>query len=335
MDVAIVGAGNMATRHALLYREMGHSVVAFVSKNDERARLLATISGAEQTRSLYEVLERFRIDFLDVCTPPASRAEIVATASAYCQPVLLEKPMAKDVVTCNRMLTIAEQAHIPIGVISQTRFAPGVRKVKEALRAEALGELIQVDAYVKLFRRADYFADGRATWLRDGGGALMTQGIHSVDLLRWLCGPFASVSAHWQHSKRAGVDTEDVLNALIHFRSGATGVLQVATNIRPGMPSRLEIHGTLGSVVVEDGAITRWDAPPFECSPSLRLPPLALSSEMAKHTNLAQQLNAFAKAVREHYAPEVTGHDGREAVRFVEAAYQACRTGMRMLIRDV
>ena len=158
------------------------------------------------------------------------------------------------------MIDTARRAGIVLGVVSQHRFDESSQFLATALAAGRLGRLLQADAYVKWYRSPEYYARPiKGTWAVEGGGALINQAIHQVDLLRWFAGPVREVFGAWQLGAAHRIESEDVLTAVIRFEHGATGVLQASTAFWPGYPERIELHGTKGTAVVTGDRLTRWD----------------------------------------------------------------------------
>ena len=154
----------------------------------------------------------------------------------------------------------ASRAGIVLGVVSQHRFDESSRFLKAALDGGRLGTPLQLDAYVKWYRSDEYYARPvKGSWSAEGGGALINQAIHQVDLLRWFGGPVQQVFGSWQLGAAHRIESEDVLTAVVRFASGATGTIQASTAFWPGYPERIEIHGTNGTAIVTGDRLTAWD----------------------------------------------------------------------------
>src|SRR5579859_6636595 len=192
--VAIIGTGAIARKHAQAYRNIGFRLVACTNTTPERGRKFAAETGAQFVPTDEELCRRPDIDFIDVCTFPAYRLRAVELSAANHKHVLVQKPMAVDLETAARMITIAREAGIQLGVVSQHRFDDSVLFLQRALAARRLGRILQADACVKWYRSAEYYARPvKGTWDVEGGGALISQGIHQADLLLHLIGPVSEV----------------------------------------------------------------------------------------------------------------------------------------------
>ncbi|HIC89384.1 MAG TPA: Gfo/Idh/MocA family oxidoreductase, partial [Anaerolineae bacterium] len=235
----------------------------------------------------------------------------------------------------DRVIAACRQAGVKLAGIFPYRFTAGVQKAKEAVEAGRLGRLTLADAYVKWHRSQEYYDSGgwRGTWQLDGGGALMNQSIHTIDLLQWLAGPVESIFGHTAALAHR-METEDTAVAVLRFANGALGVIEGATSTWPGEPARLELRGDRGSIVLSDGVITTWklgDAAPGEEEAMLHLEesggsgasdPMGISYE-----NHRRQIADFVAAIREDRPPAVDGAEGRKAVEIIIGIYRSARSG--------
>jgi predicted dehydrogenase len=273
-----------------------------------------------------------RVEFVDVCTFPDFRLEVVLACADSGKHVQVQKPMAISPAVARKMIEAARDARIVLGVVSQHRFDDASIFLKRAIGEGRLGRLIEVDAYVKWWRSDEYYARPvKGSWAVEGGGALINQGIHQVDLLLWLAGRVRGVSAEWQIGAAHRIESEDVLNALLRYESGATGVIQASTAIRPGYAERIEIHGTGGSAMVTGDKLTAWyaegDAPVESAVMSGASDPMAIST-----LSFERQFRDFGSAIREGRAPLVSGEEGYRAVELVDAIYRSARESRRVSI---
>lgn len=330
MNVGIIGTGAIASLHAKVYRMLGFELRVCTNVNQEKGRRFAAEHGAAFLDDYRQVCAYPGLDFVDVCTLPDFRLQAIEACAAHGRHVQVQKPIATTLETARRMIDTAARAGIVLGVVSQHRFDESSRFLASALKAGRLGGLLQIDAYVKWYRSAEYYARPiKGTWATEGGGALINQAIHQVDLLRWFAGPVREVFGVWQLGALHRIESEDVLNAIIRFESGATGVLQASTAFWPGYPERIELHGTKGTAVVTGDRLTRWDvrddageAPPLSTDlASGASDPLAISVEPFE-----RQFRDFAGAIASGSRPMVSGEEGFAALELVDAIYRSCRT---------
>jgi len=246
--------------------------------------------------------------------------------------------MAIELATARKMIEAAKQAGIAIGVVSQHRFDDSSQFLKRAISGGRLGRILEADAYVKWFRPAEYYArPAKGAWQVEGGGALINQGIHQVDLLLWMIGPVQSVCADWRLGALHRIESEDMVNALVRYESGALGVIQAATAFYPGYPERLEIHGTKGTAIISGDRLTTWDVEDdSESSLKQDEPPLESAGKSGASDPMAislapfeRQFLDFGRAISDGRAPLVSGEDGYRALELVQAIYRSCRDGRR------
>jgi len=334
MNVAIIGTGAIARKHAQAYSNIGFHLVACTNTTPQRGGKFAEESGAEFMPTDEELCRRPDVDFIDVCTFPAYRLRAVELCAAYGKHVLVQKPMAVDLDTAARMIAIARDAGIQLGVVSQHRFDDSVLFLKHALGAGRLGRIVQADAYVKWYRTADYYARPvKGTWAVEGGGALITQAIHQADLLLHLIGAVDEVSGFWQLGGTHAIESEDSLCALLRYASGATGVIQASTSLWPGYPERLEIHGTRGTAIITGDQLTTWDVQDDvgEPAPIARQAASGASDPMAiSLAPLERQFLDFGEACRAGRAPACSGTDGYRALQLVRSIYTSCAEGRKV-----
>jgi UDP-N-acetyl-2-amino-2-deoxyglucuronate dehydrogenase len=336
--VGIVGTGAIARLHARAYRKIGFTVRAAVDVNAAAARAFVSEHGGEVLADAEALCRHPDVDYVDVCTLPDVRLQIVELCAKHRKHVQVQKPIATTLDNARRMNDVADAAGIVLGVVSQHRFDESSQFLQAAIGAGRLGRILQCDAYVKWHRSDDYYSrPGKGTWKVEGGGALINQAIHQVDLLRWLIGPVRDVWGAWQLGATHNIESEDALSAVLRFASGATGVIQAATAFWPGYPERIEIHGTKGTAVVTGDRLTTWDVqddhggtPPISHqAASGASDPMAIALEPFE-----RQFLDFAAAVRTGRAPAVTGRDGLRALELVDAIYRACRTGERQTLAE-
>src|SRR5690242_10411562 len=333
---AIVGAGVIAPFHARAISELPNArLVGFVDLQEERAAALGTTFAVDHSTDLDAFLERPDVDAVCVCVPSGLHAEVGVRAAQAGKHLVVEKPIDVTLAAADRLIEAARAAGVALTVISQHRFDPGLIELKRLLGDGALGRLVLAEASTKWYRTQAYYdsAAWRGTWAMDGG-SLMNQGIHYVDLLRWCMGPVTEVTAVCA-TQAHQVEVEDTALAIVRFGSGAVGTILSSTAAYPGFPQRLEITGTDGTVIVDDGRIVRraFGAQPTAGTPADGAGPDAGTTgaaadpaaiEVASH---AAQIADLLAAVEEGRAPAVDGRAGRDALEIVRAVYESARTG--------
>ncbi|MGA2594871.1 MAG: Gfo/Idh/MocA family oxidoreductase [Bryobacteraceae bacterium] len=336
MRVGMIGTGAISRMHAQAYRNIGYQLTVCTDINPEAGRRFAREYGAEFVESYEQVCRHADVDYVDVCTFPDFRMqplEICAQAGKHIQ---VQKPISTNLETARTMVETARQAGIQLGVVSQHRFDDSSLFLQRALAAGRLGKLVQCDCYVKWYRSPEYYARPiKGSWTTEGGGALINQAIHQVDILRWLGGPVGELYAVWQLGALHRIESEDVVNAVVRYASGATGVIQAATAFWPGYTERVEFHGTKGTAILSGDKLTAWDvrddsgeAPPLAQNvASGSSDPMAISLEPFE-----RQFLDFGEAIRAGRPPLVSGEDGYRALEIVDAVYRSCRTGEKVTL---
>jgi predicted dehydrogenase len=253
--------------------------------------------------------------------------------------VLVEKPMAVDMETAARMIEAARGAGVQLGVVSQHRFDDSTLFLRRAILDGRLGTILQADSFVKWYRTDEYYARPvKGSWAGEGGGALIGQAIHQVDVLLYLMGAVDEVFGYWHLGATHKIESEDLVCAVMHYASGATGIIQAATALWPGYPERIEIHGTKGSAIVTGDQLTTWDvkndrgvpAPVSQQSKSGASDPMAISL-----TPFERQLADFGEACKTGRPPASSGIEGYRALQLVRSIYTSCAEGRKVKIPEV
>lgn len=333
MKVGILGTGAIANKHAEAYRNIGFELVACWNRTESRGREFAQRWGAEYISDYRSLCGYPGLGFVDVCTFPEWHLEAVEACAEAKRPVQVQKPIATNLEAARRIIDVARAAGIPLGVASQHRFDDATIFLKRAIAAGRLGKMLQADAYVKWWRSEEYYSRPiKGSWQTEGGGALINQAIHQVDLLLYLAGPLAAVAGTWQLGARHKIESEDIVNALLQYRSGATGVIQAATAFWPGYSERVELHGTKGAAIITGDRLTQWDVLDDETANAADPAPVAhdvasgSSEPMAiAVTSFERQFIDFAEAIRSGREPLVDGEEGYRALEAVLGIYQSCK----------
>jgi predicted dehydrogenase len=329
MRVGIIGTGAISQKHALAYKNIGFTIVACTDINPVYGQKFADEHGALFIPNYEDLCRHPDVDYVDVCTFPDFRLQPIRICAQSGKAVQVQKPISTSVAVAREMIATARESGITLGVVSQHRFDDSSLFLKKAIDDGRLGRLLQADAYVKWFRSAEYYSRPiKGSWAVEGGGALINQAVHQIDVLRWLAGPVAKVSAMWQIGALHKIESEDVVNALLRYESGATGVIQASTALWPGYSERIELHGTKGTAIVTGDKLTTWDVKDDEGEP----PPLASTVASGASDPMAislepfeRQFLNFADAIRHKRKPLVSGEEGCEALEIVERIYESCR----------
>jgi UDP-N-acetyl-2-amino-2-deoxyglucuronate dehydrogenase len=338
--VGIIGAGTIGQMHAAALAGLeGVWIAAVAEPREEAGRALAEQYGAEWVADEAELLARPDVDVVILATPSGLHADQAVRAAQAGKHVVTEKPMATTPADADRMIDAARAAGVQLAVIFQTRFNRDALRLKRAVEAGRFGRIVLGNALVHWHRTQEYYdATGgwRGTWALDGGGALINQSIHTIDLLQWIAGPVASVSAETATLAHR-IETEDAASAALRFASGALGTIQGTTAAAADWPVRLEIVGTEGRAVLEGDRLTVWEPAGGDDGADLltdedrRLVEGAQAGE-AFGTGHGRQLRAIFAALRAGEAPPVPGPEGRKAVEIIRAIYRSAQTGQRVTL---
>ena len=321
-NVGLIGAGNISDTHARAADAAGLSVVAVFGENAEKARQLAARHGATAFDTLDSFLNCREIELVMIGSPSGRHAEQGAAVARSGRHVLVEKPLDISTDRIDALLEEVASAGVTLGVFFQDRLKPDVIRLKQALTSDAIGTPVLATGEVKWSRPASYYSGSRwrGSWALDGGGALMNQGIHTVDLLLYLLGPAVRVSGIIA-TRVHRIEAEDTAAATIEFESGVIATIAATTAAVDGQPRRVEIIGSRGSLIlVGDALIDPAAAPrPHDRPESARSP---VVSDVSAHQRIIED---FVDAVGRGRPPVCDGREGRRSVAVVEAVYRSAR----------
>lgn len=336
---AIVGCGVISPTHARSILELpGAELAAVCDIKEEKATALAAQFRQERAApDVYtdyrQMFERDDIDVVSVLTPSGLHALVGVEAARAGKHVLVEKPMDIALEQADRLIETCRTAGVKLGVISQHRFDPPLAALKQAVCENRLGQLNFGAAHTKWYRNQEYYDSGdwRGTWAMDGGGALINQSIHYVDLLTYIMGPVEEVSAYCATRAHTRIEVEDIAVAAVKFCSGALGIIEGNTAAYPGFCARLDIYGSDGSVVIENDRVKDWKFRSGEEYNADDGPTGFIggtSSHDIWHHSHRRQIWDMIEAVRNDREPLVNGIEGRRALQIVLAVYESSRTGL-------
>jgi len=330
---AIVGCGVIAPCHARCLAELEQAqLVAVCDIVPEKAHKLAQTFPAEVYTDVHKMVSRPDIAAVIVTTPSGLHAEIGVIAAQAGKHVLVEKPMDVSLAKADALIAACERAGVKLGVISQHRFDFAMLDLKQAIAAGKLGKLNFCGSYTQWYRAQSYYDSGdwRGTWALDGGGALINQSIHYVDLLQYVMGPVEEIHAHTAALAHERIEVEDIAVATLKFASGALGVIEGMTLAYPGFCARLEVFGSDGGVIIENDQVKEWR---LRTEETYNRPHdeehliVGTTSKDIWHHSHRRQIADFIQAVQEDRPPLVTGQEGRRPLEIVLAIYESARTG--------
>jgi len=334
--VAIVGAGNIAAAHIDAVRADARAhLLGITGSAANQAHAVAERHGIHHYADVAAIAADPDVDLVAICTPSGAHLEPATAVIRAGKHVVVEKPLEVTSERARALIAEADAAGVVLSTIFNSRFADANAFVRQAVAEGRLGRMVQGDAYVKWFRNQAYYdsADWRGTVRLDGGGALMNQAIHHVDLLLWIMGPLREVFAYADTLTHEGLEVEDTLVAVLRYESGALGHIAAATSLWPGRPKLLQIHGEDGVAVVEDDMLVDWrtraggDAERGEVlaryggqATGGAADPTAISFE-----NHRRQYRDVFDALVASRLPAIDGREGVRAIEAIEAIYHSAR----------
>lgn len=342
--VGLTGGGNISESHARAARAIpGVEIAAVYGTNHEKVARLASEHRATPYADFETFLNHRPMDLVIIGGPSGLHAEHGIAAARRGLHVLTEKPIDITTAHADALIAATDEANVKLGVLFQDRTKPHIRQLKNWLAQGLLGKPLFVDARVKWYRPPEYYSNSRwrGTFALDGGGALINQGIHTVDLLLYLLGDVAGVQARTATLLHK-IEAEDTAVAILEFADGALGTLYATTAAYPGYPRRVEVTGTEGTVVLEHDRII---------SANLRnsLASATVSANLAALANLLPDQNAsatsaavsdfrghqalledFLQAIQQNRAPLCDGREARRSLALVECIYRSAREGAEL-----
>jgi len=329
--VGILGGGNISETHARAASETGGVTVAAVAgPNAEKVRRLAERYGAAAYGETEALVRHRPLDVVLIGSPSGLHAQQGIEAARQGLHVLTEKPIDVTVARANELVAACDEAGVKLGVFFQDRFTPDFVALKAAIDEGALGRPLLASARVKWWRPPEYYSQSRWRGRRelDGGGALINQGIHTVDLLLWLLGDVRRV---WARAVTAlhRIDVEDTMVSTLEFASGALASFEATTAAYPGYPRQVELTGTEGTVVLQQDRILRADLRtprPDLVGSEAGANPSASSPTVSDARGHKAALEDFLRAIREGAEPRCSGREGMRSLVLVEALYRSART---------
>ena len=336
LRVGFTGGGNIADTHIRAVRGVpGLQAVGVCGRNAVKTGALAAKYGLGAAPSLAALLDATPLDLVCIGSPSGVHADEIALAASRGCHVLCEKPLDVSLERADRAIDAVERAGVTLGVFFQDRCTPALREARDGIAAGRLGRVLLVDARIKWYRPPEYYAGAswRGTPALDGGGALMNQGIHTVDLLLFLLGDVADIQARTATALHA-IEVEDTLLATMRFASGALGTFQASTAAWPGYPRRIEVSGTHGTLHIEHDRVAGWDLRSGHVAGEALTSgsQSASTAVVADATPHRRVVEDFVAALREGRRPACDGREARRSVALAQALYESAWTGTTVAV---
>lgn len=333
---AIVGTGAIAQVHARAIASIDSArLVGVFDTASERCREFAACHGCRAYATMEELFADREVAAVSICTPSGLHAPYAIMAARAGKHFVTEKPMAITHTQLDEMIAAAEENGVKAAVIVQKRFSDSAEKVKQAIEKGWLGRIYSADCFLRYYRTEEYYTQNggwRGTWALDGGGALMNQGIHGVDLVQYLMGGVKTVVAHCRTAARP-IETEDHAYLLAEYENGAMGVIHSSTVCYPGLPCTITVCGEKGTVVLQEDTIVKWDVEGKSWEPEKKTGVSSHRDPMAfPIDNHIIQLRDLIEAIEQDRQPVVDLYKGRRAVDIILAAYESSRLGGQTVV---
>lgn len=337
--IAIVGCGSIASMHAVAIGQTPDAaLVACYDRVKESALRFSEENKIQAFDTYEELLASDMVDAVSICTPSGLHTPQAIQAIQAGKHVLVEKPMSLTLEEADRLIEAVDRSHVKVGVISQIRFSPAVVEVRRAIEAGALGKITSGSLQMKYWRSKDYYTSGawRGTWALDGGGALMNQGIHGVDIFRYLMGVPKTLTGY-ARTQIHDIEVEDSAVAIIEFEGGAIGTIEASTACYPGYPRRVEICGDKGSIVLKEDVIIKWDVD-LPCQLPVGEQPENVGSSDPLAISTAGHVRHFINFVNAILRDEPLLADtriGRLPLEIILSVYESSRTGRSVNMEEI
>lgn len=343
---AIIGTGGIAKTHALAIKSIEGAVLkACYNRDSAKAEAFADKHGIQCYTDLESLFSDPGIENIVITTASGAHLDYALAAIEHGRNVVIEKPLEVTSARCQQIIAAAEKKGVKTCVIFQNRFSDAAVSMKKAMDKGRFGRSVYISAYLKCYRTQAYYdsAAWRGTMALDGGGALMNQGIHSVDLLEYVAGPVREVMAFTGTLTHEGIEVEDTVAAALRYESGALGVIEASTSVYPGFSRRLEINGSEGSAVLEDDTITCWNFRSEDAEMDSFVKEHCMKGESAFNSAASPEVDYVLH--RKQYLSFISSLDngtpispdaveGERSVRIVEAVYDSATFGRLVKIEE-
>jgi UDP-N-acetyl-2-amino-2-deoxyglucuronate dehydrogenase len=344
---ALVGCGKVGHTHAQALKSLGCSnFIAVCSRSRDKAEHFAQQYGVRAYIDLQHMLSETEVQMVSICTPHPSHSDLIVLCAQHRVHALVEKPLAPDLYSCDRAIEVCRCAGVKLGVVSQRRLYPPVIRMRKAIKGGKIGRPVLAVLNVLGWRDEAYYASDpwRGKWNSEGGGVMVNQTSHQLDVLQWLMGPIDELFGYWDNLNHPYIEVDDTAVAVIRFKSGAIGSLLVSNSQKPGFYGKIHVHGSNGATV---GAQTEGGSPFISGISTTVEPPIndvwtipgeehLLAGWQAEDRKVAAEIDTmthyhrlqiedFLEAIIGDREPMVNGEEGRKVVEIFTAVYRAQR----------
>lgn len=332
----LIGCGMIANIHAQAINAIPDAkLIGVFDENRQYGEKFAAEKNIKAFESVHQLYAEESIDIICICTPSGLHANLTVDALLAGKHVIVEKPMALNLADCDRIIEAEKKSGKICAVVSQLRFSEVTEKVKNAIFADNLGKIVEIGLHMRYHRSREYYGNSswRGTWKMDGGGALMNQGVHGVDLLISFFGLPKSVFAFCR-TLHHDIEVEDTVTAVLEYEDGPIGVLEATTSVCPGYPRQFGIYGTKGSIVLEENRIKKWDVAdkPFEEDEDTEYKGGFQDPADISYEGHQKEFEDVIDAIKTGRKPMVDTAEGRKSIELITAIYRSSETGEKILL---
>lgn len=332
LNIGIVGCGTIADIHAQAIQASSkltlHSVF---SRSEKKASSTGKKFNVQWQTDWEKFINDPGLDAVSICTPNGNHLDVGELAARAGKHVIVEKPIEVTLERANRLISVCEENKVALAVIYQSRFTPAIADIKRILDEKTIGEVFSGDAYIKWYRDQQYYDSGawRGSLRLDGGGVLINQAIHTIDLIQWFMGDVESIYGMGATLTHERLEGEDNAVAVVRYKSGAMGVIQGSTSIQPALPRRIELHGTDGTItlngdevkIVKSGDEDSGDKDSQGPASGASSPLAGFSPDPHRF-----QMEAIANAIYKGEEPPVSGKESLKSLAIVLAIYESTKS---------
>jgi predicted dehydrogenase len=339
LGISLVGCGIISeVQAAAIQQSENAELISVYSRNPENAARVGEKYDVAWRTSWDEFIANDEIDIVSVCTPSRNHFDYGKLAAEAGKHVVVEKPIEVTLQRGRELIEVCQKCGVKLAVIFQNRVIPEIQNMKKQIDGGALGRLFLGDAYVKWFRKQTYYdgAAWRGTFALDGGGVLINQAIHTIDLLQWIMGDVEMVYGQVGTFTHDEIEGEDTAVAVLRFRSGALGVIEGSTSVQPAMARRMEIHGDKGTAILENSSVRICTGASMSNSDEDN-DSIKSGARAEKGYSLAPhmlQFEAIADAIENDTEPPVSGVEALKSLAIVLAVYESSRTNRQVLLDE-
>ncbi|MEN8193269.1 MAG: Gfo/Idh/MocA family oxidoreductase [Bacteroidota bacterium] len=342
LKIGIVGCGVIADIHAQAIMESQNTeLVSAFSRNEKNASTFGEKYKIKWESDWEQFISNPDIDAVSICTPSGNHLDYGEKAAKAGKHVVVEKPIEVTLERAKQLINICKEEGVQLAVIFQSRFMLQIQDLKQKLDDNIIGKLFMGDAYIKWFRSQEYYDSGgwRGTLKLDGGGVLINQSIHTIDLLQWIMGGVESIYGQIGTFTHERLEGEDNAVATLRFKSGAVGVIEGSTSVQPSQSRRLELHGENGSATIDNNSV---DIQLANSEDNKENNNEDIQVGMGSSSPLAgfsihphkDQFDAIAKAIEKNEIPPVSGEESLKALAIVLAIYESSKTNKPIILDD-